>query len=1453
MRSTIGQGPALKSRLLVGAAGMAFVSTAAMAADDAPPAPSAPPPAPNTWSAYGSIGGGLGDGFAQGRVDIFVPAWQNLDSLLFVNLGVGTATRQDVFSGVNIGYRTKVSPEWILGGYVGFDASQADDSHTFHQYTAGAEAMSADWDARINGYLAGKGVAANGHYQLAIQDTSIAILQSQTAGFSGFDGEVGYRVFNTDNTDVRLFVGGFSFTHHDDFRYRDMSGPMARAEVNIFDLDELGPQSRISLQAEISHDSVRKTSGFVGANLRIALGDSSGGGAQALSDLDRRLVDPVRRRDNVLTATEYNKPEPVIIYGSHLRSNPTNSLYYVDNSQGAGSYSDPTTLNDAATRGRGQNAFIVATDFEGAVTTGGAKLGRGETLVGGGETFTVKGVNSGVTFTHAFAPGSGRPTLTAGSAKTNAIGLSSNTSVYGLDIAGPFKDAIFGHNVNNVSIGDVSIDGSSGGTNGIVITQTRSANSNVAIADSAISHVSGDGIDVIAKITDGGSSKDSLAITGTRISDAGGYAINVSSYAGGATTSFDQMIDIRNVHASSTGHVGVHLAGTAGTGASFSQVAEIDPTTISGSYYGLLVEGSATGGAHMHQNISLNDVTASGSLAAVSIYGSAEASGVLHQSISMDGVTVKGALFGVGVVGYAGAGGKTFQTIDAKHLNASNNSGYGLYIGGTANGSSGAALLAQYISVENSTFDGNGVGGAALILSSSGDAAALQQIALSDSSFDNNGIGLVSSVLADYGSSAQQYGVLLNDSMTGNAGSGALLAAYGLDQGFASQTFTIYGNAKHAFEISGNGGAGLTVRGWALYGGNVEQNTNIYYADISRNKGDGVYVDTLAAGYRKGAYAYYYGQVTSNVFAAYDTFNHNGGSGVHVDNLTQAGGQLNQFVEVYGSNANHNTADGVFEHSVANAYLYPGSVYELKTQLYSDIYVVNSHADRNRANGIEANSAGYGYAYMLQHVYVSNTTANNNHHNGISVDAYARGAYSANIEYVTLLGSTFDNNHRDGANITAEQYFGPQSFGATLQYVTVQGSDFSYNGHDGFAAVADASGSQGRVGQQITISGSRFDNNASDGISLYRHSHDGVYVPPTTVGSVTYGGGCYLPQALYGQCTIIRQVVNIQDSDVSNNGQDGLYLHTVADNYGSVYDASGRPNEPTMLIVNSHFDGNGNDGLDIVNNVSNNSYLFQFVYTYGSTFSHNAHNGITLANTLSNFGIINTSPALAYSGSYTPQLFVRDSVASHNGNDGLSTTTHATSSAIYQYNLLLDSQFDHNGVDGVNSYVSGTLGSLSIQKFVAYSYQTGVSASRNGVNGIYVQNVSDGSLYSYGAGLTQIIGSSSVQGDFSHNTRAGIEIYDTGLIGLNAIYNNTFSNNKYGIALADVGAVQISYVGGNSITNNTDGVAMVNLGGIQATSIYYRNGDPTKPMGNTFSGNGTDVYTLNIGGLQFVY
>ena len=450
MRDTkLGRRLPLKSKLLLGATGLvaAAMSTAALAADatgtTTPAAAATPPADPPKWLPYADIGGSIGSGFTAGKVDLFAPIWQDLDSLLFARGGLQLAGVENDFWNLGLGYRTKVDPDWILGLYAGYDRSQNNVGHMVHQFSAGAEVMSEDWDFHVNGYVAPQGLHVDGKYSLYIHDTSIAILEGQEAAYSGFDGEVGYRVFNTDSTDVRLFAGGFWFNHSDnartvlptrtfDFPFRDIAGPKARAEVNVFALDGLGAQSRLSIEGEVAHDSVRGTTGFVGATLRIALNDDSGAGAQALDELDRRMADPERRQDDVLTQLVQSKAEPVVIYNGSIRSQPTNTLYYAQQqaAAGAGTYAHPTTLQDATARGP-VNQFIVVTDKGGPVVATGAVVQPGETVVGGGETFTVEGVDSHQKFMHTFAPGSGTPTFIAASPTDNVITLDSNSTISG--------------------------------------------------------------------------------------------------------------------------------------------------------------------------------------------------------------------------------------------------------------------------------------------------------------------------------------------------------------------------------------------------------------------------------------------------------------------------------------------------------------------------------------------------------------------------------------------------------------------------------------------------------------------------------------------------------------------------------------------------------------------------------------------------------------------------------------------------------------------------------------------------------------------------------------------------------------------------------------------------------------------------------------------------------------
>src|SRR5215813_12430897 len=145
MGRTVGGGR-LRSRLLVG------VAAAAIAAPLAGKANAQTAPAGAKFAPWIELGGMVGTR-SFGDVDIFLPLWQDQGSLLFGDLR-GTFSAQPTEEGnFGLGYRTQISPEWILGGYGYFDIANSSHDDLFYQITLGVELKSVDWDFRLNGYI----------------------------------------------------------------------------------------------------------------------------------------------------------------------------------------------------------------------------------------------------------------------------------------------------------------------------------------------------------------------------------------------------------------------------------------------------------------------------------------------------------------------------------------------------------------------------------------------------------------------------------------------------------------------------------------------------------------------------------------------------------------------------------------------------------------------------------------------------------------------------------------------------------------------------------------------------------------------------------------------------------------------------------------------------------------------------------------------------------------------------------------------------------------------------------------------------------------------------------------------------------------------------------------------------------------------------------------------------
>ncbi len=1389
---------ALKSRLMAGVAGLAAAAAtgAAWAGDAAPAAtPSSPTPSADApkWQPYADLGLGVGDSRTSERLDMFVPIRQDTDSLLFISAGLGNETQYGEDASFGLGYRTKIDPDWIIGGYAAFDSTHTDFSHSFNQFAIGAEVMSEDWDARINGYLAADRVSPiKNKFELSIIGNTIEILQGQEASYSGLDGEVGYRVFGTDDTDVRVYAGGFSFTRSG---YKDISGPKGRIEVNVFDLDEFGAQSRLSVEGQISHDGVRGTDAFVGATLRIPLDSVLGGAAaQTLDEIDRRMADPVRRNDNVLTQWAFNKPEPVIVYGQHFRSQPTNTLLYVDNTSGAGTLSDPTSFSDATKRGAADNAFIVATSYQGAIKTHGVPVASGETVAGGGQTLTVKGANSGATFTHTFAPGSKTPTFTSGSASQNVFNVGSNTAIDGVNIKGPFHDAIYGHNAANVTVADVSIDGSAGGYDGISLVQDKSQDSNIAISHVTIGNLTGDGIYISTNTGDGGTSAQGISISNAHISNVLDNGIGITSTVSGGST-IDQTIGIHDSSVHNSYLYGIDIGATAGHG-TIAQNITIDPTIVSYSGGGLLIGASATGGGSVSQTATVSYFTASHNFGDGIEIAAYALNGRVDQNVTLKNVTASHNLLnGISVDAFAGSDGVVDQHLLGIGVTANHNGleyctpsgclvlgGNGLNVSGTALATAaGDAVIAQYITAVYGQFDHNAYAGVEALTYALGYTAATKQnLYVLNSSLQHNGgpavyypsygAGVLAQSVAILGGSTQQYAVLGNDTIANNRTDGAVFIAYADYDGFAAQHAIVYGTKAQAAEVSGNQGEGIWLGAYAINAGEVEQNAGIYYVDASNNKGDGIKIVSYAASGVIGSYTNYYSHVAQNVVAAFDTASGNGADGITIKNTATFGGAVDQFVGIYYSSFTGNAGDGIHEKSVVSAYYSPGSPYVLQTQLNSSLYVIGDHADRNKGDGVAVDSYGYGPVYMIDHALVYGSTASHNDGNGFESLTYAAGLYGLNIQYLTLAKSRFDHNKGSGAYFAAVQYYGPGSFGAAIQEITVGYSDFSHNKVSGLEALAYAHGNQGRVEQNLSIGYSTFDDNGFDGIFLFREAGNGVYVA---------GYDCTKVQGLYGGCAFVRQVAQIGQSEANGNAHNGIEVDSDAFNYGAIYTVAGRTKEPTIVLKNVTADYNYDYGFASLGLVSGHSYL-------------------------------------------------------------------------YSYAVILNSHFDHN-YDGVDILTQAGTYSTVLRKAVVYSYNGGYSsASHNARYGLIFKAAGDAT--SYVASEDEVIGTATGRGQFNDNGYMGIGVIASQAANLVAIYNNDVGHNgEFGIGVASTAAAQYAYVGGNTISHNPVGFIADAFYGLQVVNLYYYHGDTSKPMGNIFSHNGSDTEFNNLGGVQIIY
>lgn len=221
------------------------------------------------------------------RTGAFLPFWQEQDSMLFLDFRGQWDDQDSGEANLGIGYRMFLDQWWIFGNYLYWDILSTNQDNVFHQGTLGFELLSLDWEGRLNITFPGSwdspAKSASG-----LSNRTVVTRDFQERAYAGFDAEIGNRFMYwgwNDRFELRWYLGGYYY-EQSAAGFPSFGGPRGRIEFRIHDLSWLGPQSRLVMGVEGSHDRLNddQIAGFF--RFQIPLGARQG----------RAVLDPLRRR-----------------------------------------------------------------------------------------------------------------------------------------------------------------------------------------------------------------------------------------------------------------------------------------------------------------------------------------------------------------------------------------------------------------------------------------------------------------------------------------------------------------------------------------------------------------------------------------------------------------------------------------------------------------------------------------------------------------------------------------------------------------------------------------------------------------------------------------------------------------------------------------------------------------------------------------------------------------------------------------------------------------------------------------------------------------------------------------------------------------------------------------------------------------------------------------------------
>lgn len=388
------------------------------------------------WSAWSEFGGAYKtDDASRGSVTLFAPLMQGPRDLLFVDARGKIFEESAKEGNLALAYRQMLTSGWNVGAWVGGDVRGTALDNTFWQLSGGLEALSENFDVRLNGYgpiTAPQAAGPNSDFtQVVLAGTSIYMVGGREVGLRGVDGEVGVRLptqmlsLDPEKFELRAYGGAFYFDH--EAALKEVAGPKARLELRINDIIPGMPGSRFTAEYAYSHDEVRDHRHEVGVRLRIPLGEPQVWTRYAgLNAQERRMMDGLERDVDVVVVQ--SEAEPV---EDALTNVDFDRVAYV----GTGG-----SVNTTSTTA-GANSLIIT---EGGTLSGGHSLQDSQTLQSGASTIQVRGLYSG-TVANFTAPFSHTTLINSSGTNENIVTLVSNTHINGFTITQSGTGSSFYH------------------------------------------------------------------------------------------------------------------------------------------------------------------------------------------------------------------------------------------------------------------------------------------------------------------------------------------------------------------------------------------------------------------------------------------------------------------------------------------------------------------------------------------------------------------------------------------------------------------------------------------------------------------------------------------------------------------------------------------------------------------------------------------------------------------------------------------------------------------------------------------------------------------------------------------------------------------------------------------------------------------------------------------------